>query len=143
VAERHEELFLAGLVEQLLDAVGQRRADPFAFGGPVPVVGGGDRAGVGGEAEQPAVVVAVPFADELADVELARTGPFGGTRVAEMRVVGPDDDLRRLAPLAAEVIDERVRGRLLRSARTGRRRPGRTVPRRWVSPPPPASPPRE
>jgi hypothetical protein len=72
LAERQHEPFLAGVVGQFLDAVGQGRADQPAFGRAFPVAGGGHRARIGSEADQPA-----------------------GARVSLNRSAGASEDVRR------------------------------------------------
>ena len=66
--------------------------------GPAPVVGGGDGAAVGVLAYDPGLVAAEGGADHLAEVPglvalEVLPAPGRGRRVADVRVVGPDDDL--------------------------------------------------
>ena len=97
---------MRGGVEERLIAVGQRRAHPLALDRPAPIRGGGDAAGVGGEADVDRVV-AVALAHELADVQFAAVGHLGGARVAHVRVVRPHDHPGGAA-VAVQVRDELV-----------------------------------
>lgn len=97
--EAEQELFLAHLVQQLFDAVRERGPHPLALGRSFPVAGCRHRAGVGREADETAVV-GVPFADELAEVELAQRGGLRSPGVTEVGVVRPHHDLRGCAPAA-------------------------------------------
>ena len=107
--EAEQELLLAHLVQQLLDAVRERGPHPLALGRAFPVAGCRHRAGVGGETDETAVA-GVPFADELGEVELAPRGGLRGPGVTEVGVVRPHHDLRGCAPLPAQVAGERVQG---------------------------------
>jgi hypothetical protein len=62
-----------------------------------------------GEADQ-TTVAGVTFSHELADVELALAGDLRSSRIAEVRVVRPHDDLGLLAPSSAEVSEQGVEG---------------------------------
>ena len=99
-----DEARLPDLVEERLEALGQRRPHPLALGRRVPGRGGGHRPRVGGEADQDDVV-GPALAGELADVELAAAAHLGHPRVADVGVVLPDDDPRPLA-VAAQVLAE-------------------------------------
>ena len=59
---------------------------------PIPVVGGGDGAAVGAEADEIALV-AIRLAHELADIQLAARAHLGVARIADVRVVLPHDRL--------------------------------------------------
>ena len=96
----------AGRVQQRLVAARQRWPNALALAGGAPLRGGGDGAGVGREPDEPGVA-AVALADELAEVQLAAPGHLGGTRVADVRVVLPDDHAARPA-VAVEMGDELV-----------------------------------
>src|SRR5205085_8275667 len=93
---REEEPWRRGFVEEALPASVQSRPDALPLGGAAPVGGCGDRAVVGREAHEHRVK-AVALPRELADVELGRLAELRRARVADVRVVGPDDDLWRPA----------------------------------------------
>jgi hypothetical protein len=80
-------------MEDRLVASGERWPDPLALGRPAPVGGGRDGAVVCREADQHGVL-AVPLARELAEVQLSAPAHLRRPRVAQVRVVRPDDDLR-------------------------------------------------
>jgi hypothetical protein len=85
-------------MEQRLIAAGKRRPAALALGWRPSVGGGRDRAVMRGEADQHGVA-AVPLAYELADVQLAALACLRCPRVAEMRIVRPDDRFRLVASI--------------------------------------------
>src|SRR5437870_4944523 len=95
----------ARCMEELLPAALEGTADVLAFGGAPPVRCGGDGAGVRREADEERVA-AVPFADELSDVELSRLSELSRARVTDVRVVRPDDGLGRRAGRPLQMLDE-------------------------------------
>ena len=95
-------------VEECLVAVWECAPDLFAQGLTSPVVGRGDLAVVGGEAEEEALAP-IPLTRELADVELARRAHRCCSGITDVGVVLPDDHLRP-AELPVEMVDERVEG---------------------------------
>src|SRR5919106_2477740 len=84
-------------MEQRLVAAGQRRPDTFALGRRAPLGGRRDRAVVRREADQHGIA-AVFLAYQLTHVQLAALAPVRGPRIAQMRVVRPNDNLRAAAP---------------------------------------------
>src|SRR5439155_26428365 len=97
-AQRGVEVADAEVVKKQLVTARHGRAYFFPFGGTVPVGCGGDRAGVGGEADETAVV-ADPLAYQLADIELSLLTHFRGPSVPEVGVVLPDHDSGRVEML--------------------------------------------
>ena len=87
---------MTGVVEKRLIAARQRRPDALAFRGRVPVGRGSDRSLIGNESDQHGLSL-VALAHELPDVDLTVFAHFRGARVAEMGVVFPNHDARRLA----------------------------------------------
>src|SRR5947207_1486771 len=96
------------VVKAELEAVGQSGSNLLDFAGIVPIGGGSDGAGVGGETDENSFRP-VLLAYELSDVDLASPTHLGRARVAEVRVVCPDDDLRNAAA-PAQVARQRVDG---------------------------------
>src|ERR1700738_5599260 len=80
-------------MEQRLAATRQSRPDALALGHSSPVGGGSDRAVMRGETDQDGIA-AVFHAHQLTYVQLAALPHLGCTRVAQVRVMCPDDDLR-------------------------------------------------
>jgi hypothetical protein len=92
-AHRQQELLDAAVMEEPLVAPGQRIAHALALCRRIPVGGRGHRAAVGGHADQHALR-AMALAHELADGPFVALPHFGRARVADVRVVLPDHDLR-------------------------------------------------
>ena len=98
-AQVEQEARDAGVMAWPLVAVGQRRPTRLTFIGCVPVVGRGDRAGMGAEADQPRLRRRTVSLRQLADVQLvAQHAHVGEGGVADMAVVRPDDRLGVAAP---------------------------------------------
>src|SRR5438105_9420647 len=93
-------------MEHRLVAARKRRANTLALGPSAPVGSCRHRAVMRGEANQNGIA-AVFFAHELPDIELPAPAHLGGARVAEMRVVRPNGDLRATTVLA-EMLDQRL-----------------------------------
>src|SRR5439155_14110230 len=91
VVQRKEEAGQRDVVEQLLDAAGERRAHVHPLGRAAPVVGGSDRSLVSRKAHQQRLG-AMALAHELPHVQLAFLAELGGPRIAQVRIVRPDGD---------------------------------------------------
>ena len=78
-------------MQQVLVRAGPRLGDQEDPLGVTPPRRGHHRAPVGGEADQRDPLVAVPLADQLADVDHPGGGHVGGPGVADVGVVLPDD----------------------------------------------------
>src|SRR3982074_3310513 len=105
IAAAQEKTGDVGLMEGRLVAAGGRRADALALRRRVPVGRGCYRTVVGAEAHLPCVA-AMALAHELTDIEFATVSHFGGARVAQMRVMRPDDHLRASLVASFEVRDK-------------------------------------
>ena len=81
------------IVEERLVASGQRRTHLFAFRRTVPVGRGGHGSRRRCEADR-SNILTVAFPHELSDVPFTAAVHLRGPRIAEVRVVLPDDDLR-------------------------------------------------
>ncbi len=95
-------------MEQRLIAVGQRGPNDLPLYRLIPAGGGGDGAGVGGEPHEHGLVAEL-LAHQLTQVEFARSAHLGGSRVAQVRVVGPDHHLG-LPALRLKEAEQRVEG---------------------------------
>ena len=93
-------------MENLLVAVAKAGADTLALSRPAPIGSRGDGAVVSGKAHQNGVA-AVALAHELANVQLAPPAHLRRPRVAQVRIVRPDNNLRTHV-LAVEIFDQRV-----------------------------------
>src|SRR5207249_4477877 len=93
VAQVQPETRDADAVKELLIAAAHAGADALALGRFAPIRRGGDRAGVSAEADRERIALKA-LAHKLADIQLAALAHLRRARVAEMRVVRPDDDLR-------------------------------------------------
>ena len=126
----------ATLVEQGLVALGSAGPNLLALGRGVPVGGGGDGPGVGGEPDQHGVA-GVSLRERAGRRSARPRSPISvRAGVADVRVVLPDDELRAPA-VPLEVGDEAVqRVRHVAVAQVPRGRRGRrtspgSTPRRW------------
>src|SRR5438105_94233 len=104
-AQSQHEAADAYLVKELFVAARQTRAHALVLRRRIPIRSRGHRAMMGGEADEHRFA-GIPFAHELTDVELAAFADLGCTRVAQVRVVLPDHDLR-FASAALEVRGQR------------------------------------
>src|SRR5690606_32410290 len=100
------EVWDAGLVEMVLEASRQRGPHSLPLGRAAPVARGGDRSRIRRETDEIGML-GVSFPYELADVPLAELAHARRPRVAEVGVVLPDDDPRRIA-LLVDVVDQRL-----------------------------------
>src|SRR5439155_5900597 len=108
VAERKIKRGHPEIVEHRFVAAGDRRPHALSFSRTIPIRSRGDRAGESRETDEPRIV-AVSLADELADIELTLLSHLRRARVAEVRVVFPDDDFRSEAA-TTQMFGERVDG---------------------------------
>src|SRR3989442_9804149 len=93
-------------MQQRLIAARKSRPYGLAFCGAIPVGGGSDCAAVSAEPNQHRFL-AILFPYQLPDIEFTRPAHFSGTGVAQMRIMGPENDFR-LLPLICKTQNERV-----------------------------------
>src|SRR5437762_7933769 len=97
-----------GLVESELVTVGQRRSYLLHLACVIPVGRCCHGARVSRKAYEHGIG-SILLPHKLTDVELAARAHFGRARIAEMRVVGPNDDFR-VASVPLQVSDDSVDG---------------------------------
>ena len=95
-----------GLMKPELIAFGKRRSHPLHLAGIVPVGSRSHRPAISRESNQHSIG-SVFLANQLADVELAPRAHFRCPRVAQVGVVGPDNDLG-VESLTSLVTDQRL-----------------------------------
>src|SRR4051794_25416609 len=100
-AQIHPESWQPSGVEEFLVAAAQSRTDTFTLRGLAPVERRGHGAGISGEADEIRAWTK-SLARELADVELAAFRHLGRARVAQVRIMGPND----YPPLLTQVLEQ-------------------------------------
>src|SRR3982074_2659820 len=94
-------------MENLFVTVAKARADTLALSRPSPIGSRGNGAVVRGKADQNGVAT-IALAYELANVELAPLAHLRGPRVAQVRIVRPDNHLRTHV-LPVEILDQCIK----------------------------------
>src|SRR5579883_2731083 len=102
-----EKSLSARMVEELFIAVGKRWTNPFALRRPIPIGSRGHGARIGRKADQ-SRLLPVAFANELPNVELTLCPHRSGARVAEVRIMRPDDGLYCL-PRPVQMREQRIK----------------------------------
>src|SRR5688500_5104766 len=89
--KRQQEVSNSSFEEECLVSSAKSESDLLSLRWAIPVIGRGNGAGVGGEADVSGIV-SIALANELANVQFAALSHLRCARVAEVRIVRPDHD---------------------------------------------------